>query len=439
MVMLLMVFMIIWGTGSFMPLLFGILVLVLFLIFHLICNQEKMLYVPDPMGNCRKPEDNPAGYQSPKEFGMQFENVYFTTSDQVKLHAWWMPAHGDVKGTLVFCHANAGNIGMRLPNYFELVRRMKLNVFAFDYRGFGNSEGEPEEKGIILDALAALEYVKSTYNIPKCWIFGRSLGGAVAIAVARQIESYDTEVARHFPQIQGLLLENTFTCISELADKIFSFLSYVRPIKDFFLRVKWESNSRIREVRRAKILFLVGEQDELVPPVHSRLLQQFCVTARGGGHLFSGDCDFLANSGIGNGGRSNCGTGNTTKRETVASSNAVNDGNSVSPKIGGIINNSEERIESIVRFFKSFYNNLISAADSTTTTGENVLKKDGDAGCKTRPQKAKSSTLPIVDSSLHGVCLASFPDGTHNDTYQKGGKVYWKVIQDFIDEKQITQ
>lgn len=90
-----------------------------------------------------KPEDNPVGFRSPAEFRMKHDDVFFKAADGVQIHAWWIPGVGPEKGrtTLLFCHANAGNIGMRLPNFVELANKCNCNVLAFDYRGFGKSEG----------------------------------------------------------------------------------------------------------------------------------------------------------------------------------------------------------------------------------------------------------------------------------------------------------
>ena len=87
--------------------------------------------------------------------------------------------------TILFFHANAGNMGMRMDNLEQMYRIVRANVFILSYRGYGNSEGNPSEAGIQLDAEAAIEYVfKSTIDTNKVFIFGRSLGGAVAIYTA---------------------------------------------------------------------------------------------------------------------------------------------------------------------------------------------------------------------------------------------------------------
>lgn len=127
----------------------------------------------------------PAGYRHPKEYAMSYEDVYITCKDKVKIHAWFVKANASphLCRTIVFFHGNAGNIGSRLPNIEVLVKRLNSNVFIIDYRGYGNSEGDPSEEGLRLDAEATFDYVMNRQDINKdrIYLFGRSLGGAVAV------------------------------------------------------------------------------------------------------------------------------------------------------------------------------------------------------------------------------------------------------------------
>jgi pimeloyl-ACP methyl ester carboxylesterase len=128
----------------------------------------------------------PPGYRNPREAGMQYEDVYIMTKDKVKLHAWFIkanPASSKLCRTLIFFHENAGNIGTRMPNIDILVKRLYTNVLIVAYRGYSYSEGTPSEEGLRLDAEATLEHVlgREDVNSDRVFVFGRSLGGAVAI------------------------------------------------------------------------------------------------------------------------------------------------------------------------------------------------------------------------------------------------------------------
>jgi len=243
--------------------------MVVFFALNLIMRQESMLYVPCVMPGMQRPSDNPAGLRSPADKGLEFEDVYLQTVDGVRIHGWFMPAgeNSATAPTVLFCHANAGNIGLRVPNFREMVDRLQTNIFALDYRGFGNSEGSPSEEGLIEDALSAMQWLRTAagegrIDGSRIFIFGRSLGGAVAIALARALQQRSEKLPR------GVILENTFMSISHLVDTLFPIIAF-KFLKDRFLRLKWESIQRIKDLE-VPLLFLTGEKDEMIPPSHSQ-------------------------------------------------------------------------------------------------------------------------------------------------------------------------
>jgi len=99
----------------------------------------------------------------PSRWGLPFDEVYFVTQDGVRLHGWFVP--GENNFTWLWCHGNAGNISHRLENLALLHRELGVNIFLFDYRGYGCSEGKPSEKGTYLDAEAALTSLHSREDI----------------------------------------------------------------------------------------------------------------------------------------------------------------------------------------------------------------------------------------------------------------------------------
>ena len=123
---------------------------------------------------------------------------------------------------LIFFHGNAGNIGSRLPNIDLLVKRLNCNVLILAYRGYGHSEGKPSEKGLQLDAEATLEYALNREDIDndRIFVFGRSLGGAVAAQLAQNKGN----------SIKGIILENTFTSIADLVDVLMPFVAVFKSI-----------------------------------------------------------------------------------------------------------------------------------------------------------------------------------------------------------------
>ena len=96
---------------------------------------------------------------TPADAGLEYRDVSFSASDGVELHGWFVP--GESEATLLWFHGNAGNISHRVDNLAMLHDRLGVSVFIFDYRGYVRSEGEVSEKGIYLDAEAAIEYLGS--------------------------------------------------------------------------------------------------------------------------------------------------------------------------------------------------------------------------------------------------------------------------------------
>lgn len=250
--------------------LFGlVLLLAIMFLVSLYKYQENLLYQPQIYSQFIKPSENPPGYQSPKEYELSFENVNIKTEDGLSLHAWFIHQPDSTKSssvTILFFHANAGNMGFRLPNLKHLYDTLQANILILSYRGYGESEGIPTEEGLVKDSEAAWRYLKSRKDInhEKLIIFGRSLGGAVAISLA----------AKCSDEICGLIVENTFTCISDMVDQLFPLLKY---FKKYILRLDWSSYKRIRKIT-APILFLSGLSDEVVPSWQMQRLYE-CATS----------------------------------------------------------------------------------------------------------------------------------------------------------------
>lgn len=340
----------------------------LFLVLYLLIFQESILYVTSVSGE----------NDTPKSKGLTYEDVMLKTSDGVKLHAWFIPASdkwairvseitvvlrkekgkgcgmlfkqedaasglgratlivisvdaagivgqwnasnpsqqvspGDlvkevngVRGdpgallrmmelepevrisfehvyeaqrpTMLFLHENAGSISMRVPIFSKIIDELGVNIFALDYRGYGRSEGSPSEAGLVEDALCAWRWLEEAaaagrVNGRELFVFGRSLGGAVAVALAAELER------RHEPCLpRGCILENTFTSIAGLLDTLYPFLAF-EVIKRRFLRLQWRTLERIGNVR-APLLFLSGTKDEVIPASHMQSLHDGAKQAR---------------------------------------------------------------------------------------------------------------------------------------------------------------
>jgi fermentation-respiration switch protein FrsA (DUF1100 family) len=184
---------------------------------------------------------------NPSDFGLAFEEVLFTASDDVQLHGWFVPGEGGI--TWLWFHGNAGNISQRLENLKLLHDELGVSVFLFDYRGYGRSQGTPSEKGTYRDAEAALAYLRSREDVDpeRIVFFGRSLGTGVAV-----------ELATHYPPY-GLILESPFLSIQDMAKRAYPILSLL-PL----LRTRYDSVGKIGKLE-VPILVLHGDRDDIIP------------------------------------------------------------------------------------------------------------------------------------------------------------------------------
>jgi fermentation-respiration switch protein FrsA (DUF1100 family) len=196
---------------------------------------------------------------TPAAAGLPFEDVTFTASDGVKLEGWFIPApnphapSGARPFTLVMFHGNAGNISHRI-DWAKLFRdRLDSNVFLFDYRGYGKSEGSPTEKGTYLDGEAAVEMVAARPDVDASRIIytGHSLGAAVATEVALRLVP------------AGLVLESPFTSVADMAKQVIPFLPVGR-----FLSTRYETEKKIARLA-CPLLVIHGDRDEAIPFEHA--------------------------------------------------------------------------------------------------------------------------------------------------------------------------
>nr|CAG4636358.1 EOG090X09ZU [Eubosmina coregoni]SVE69938.1 EOG090X09ZU [Eubosmina coregoni] len=214
---------------------------------------DKLLYYPEV------PQNSRIFVPSPNTFGLPFENLYLKSLDSTKLHAYFIPQPQPHQcPTILFFHGNAGNIGHRLPNAKGLFKHLQVNILLLEYRGFGLSEGKVSEAGLYKDAQAGLNYLFSRQDInhSKIFLFGRSLGGAVAIDLAfRQC---------NLGKIACLLVENSFTSIPDMAKQILPWkgLKYL-PL--WFHKNKFQSKIKVSSLQ-CPVLFISGLSDQLVPP-----------------------------------------------------------------------------------------------------------------------------------------------------------------------------
>ncbi|CAL5360321.1 alpha/beta hydrolase domain-containing protein WAV2 isoform X2 [Camellia sinensis] len=232
----------------------------------LVAFQERLVYVPVLPGLTKS---YPV---TPSRLRLTYEDVWLRSSDGVRLHAWFIKLFPDCRGpTILFFQENAGNIAHRLEMVRIMLQKLQCNVFMLSYRGYGASDGYPSQHGITKDAQAALDHLAQRTDIDtsRIVVFGRSLGGAVGAVLTKNNPE----------KVAGLILENTFTSILDMAGVLLPFLKWFigssssngPKVLNSLVRSPWSTIDVIGQIKQP-ILFLSGLQDEMVPPPHMQML-----------------------------------------------------------------------------------------------------------------------------------------------------------------------
>jgi len=213
--------------------------------FMIFLYQKRLLYYPER-----------GVFLNPGHMQMDYEPVTLESGEngEASIVGCYVPSERD-RATLLFCHGNAGNISNRLESIKQF-SALGLNVFIFDYRGYGESRGPLTEKGTYDDALAAWRYLTETRGEApeRIIVFGRSLGGAVAVWLATQVEP------------AALIVESSFTSVVDMGRKLYPYL----PIR-LLARYRYNSLARLRDIH-CPTLFIHSPDDNLVPYEYGRRL-----------------------------------------------------------------------------------------------------------------------------------------------------------------------
>ena len=196
------------------------------------------------------------------------EEVSFASSDGVKLYGWYFK-RPDARGTILVCHGNVENISTHVKLDLWLVEA-GYNVFIFDYRGYGRSEGEPEVKGVHRDAEAALETLVDRLPHPgndRIIVFGKSLGGAIA--------THLVATSPYRGRVKALIIDSAFAdyrmiAREKIADSIVGW-PFQYPLS-FLVNDDYSPLKKIKEISPLPLLIVSGIDDPIVPEHHSRLL-----------------------------------------------------------------------------------------------------------------------------------------------------------------------
>jgi len=186
----------------------------------------------------------------PSDYGLEAAEAMVAAADGVRIHLWLLrTTAAPARGTVLFCHGNAGNISHRLDTA-RIFLDLGLDVLLFDYRGYGRSEGRPSEKGIHLDTAAAWDWLTRERGVPPAEVVvaGRSLGGAPAARLA----------ATAAPPPRALILESVFSSIPDMA------AAHYPVYPPWLSRIALPTARFVRDVH-VPLLVIHSRDDEIVP------------------------------------------------------------------------------------------------------------------------------------------------------------------------------
>ncbi len=199
------------------------------------------------------------------------EEIEFESLDGSQLYGYYLSKPGATK-SLLFCHGNAENIAVLADEANRFRQLLDANVFVFDFRGFGKSLGKPSESAILADAQAASTWLseRTGCDEEELYLFGRSLGGSVAVHLASRNGA------------KGLILDRTFSSAVDVAASRYWWL----PVR-FVMRNQFLSIAKIGRYR-GPLLQLHGDADEVIPLWSGRRLFDFSPSPDKKFHLVRG-------------------------------------------------------------------------------------------------------------------------------------------------------
>ena len=249
-----------WGLGAIALLYFAGCV-------GLWSYQTRMIFFPEAVVK-----------STPANVGLAYEDVRLIVQGD-SVHGWFIPAVEVDAPVMLYLHGNGSNVG-------DLVERMQqfhewgYGVLLIDYRGYGLSGGKfPNEQRVYEDAEAAWQYLTAERGIDESdvVIYGRSIGGAIAI-----------ELASQHPTAAGLITESTFTSMRDMVNHSHPLLPLITPV-DLILTQRFDSAEKARSLQMP-VLLMHGTADTTVPTHMSQVLydtlpgEKELVNIEGGNH-----------------------------------------------------------------------------------------------------------------------------------------------------------
>lgn len=215
-------------------------------------------------------------YVKPEKQEFEYQEITFHPKDGTELIGWFFPAKtSEVKGTIIQFHGNAQNMSSHFLSLSWLMER-GYNLFAFDYRGYGISDGEPSPDGVYQDSIAALSEGRKLWSENgkgKFIVYGQSLGGAVAM---RALADY-----KEISQVDLVVQDSTFMSYQQLGfhKLLYSILLPISPLAYVLVSDKYSSKEFVKKNSRPTLV-IVGKKDQIIDPKFGKEIYKTLSTSK---------------------------------------------------------------------------------------------------------------------------------------------------------------
>jgi fermentation-respiration switch protein FrsA (DUF1100 family) len=211
-------------------------------------------------------------FQTPGLYGLEYQPVELHAADGTELFAWFLPARGKARASVLYLHGNGQNISTQFANV-AWMPGAGFNVLALDYRGYGGSQGEPSLPGVQLDIDAAMRALLERPDVDpqRVVVFGQSLGGALAIHYLAH--------SRYRNRVRALVVDSAFSDYERIGREKLAAAVITWPLQwfaSFAIDNRYSPEASVGQISPIPVLFIHGDADTIVPLHHSQRLYELC-------------------------------------------------------------------------------------------------------------------------------------------------------------------
>lgn len=231
-------------------------VLLLFVFISLFTGCSRLLFYPYK-----------THVRTPEQLGLTYTDISVKTRDGIKIHGWFLPAQGLLKGSIYFLHGNAENVSTHVMSVAWLPEQ-GYQVFMIDYRGFGLSEGDPALPEIFMDIEAGIDWLLAQSHNKPVFLLGQSLGASLGLFFAGTCPAVKN-------QLDGVISDSSFTRYQDIVRHAASTTWLTWPLQypaSWLMTYPYDPIDVIDRIAPTPLLIVHGTADTIIPFEHSQRL-----------------------------------------------------------------------------------------------------------------------------------------------------------------------